>query len=351
MKSFIYGAQRALDAQLQAIDGISKAIHVAHVNGIELEHQWLLDHKMLVAAEPFAWAKETTMAVLAASRSIPLDTEFNSLNLGTESIWWHFEEKLPWQTTIDGSPGIRAICMAPTHYYNRQKTRVTIPAGSDISIFEKALDGDPAVWQEPVTQYGISAWIDGSRRAELSSNDGLFINVGLLDIIPSQTFNWNTGDTMESTLRRCGEDHDKLYGPTGPWHDKPIIGRDKFLLAAEGMARFILAGLTWIHQKVVVCDVQHIERHARKRAERSLKKPPNLRLVQLRRTEYSRPEPAEGEKHREYSIRWTVDGHWRNQKVGVGRKETKLTWVMPYVKGPADKPLVISPKKVYVVSR
>jgi hypothetical protein len=41
----------------------------------------------------------------------------------------------------------------------------------------------------------------------------------------------------------------------------------------------------------------------------------------------------------------------RNQKVGPGRQETKLTWVRPYIKGPDDKPLVVPPKKVFVVSR
>lgn len=43
----------------------------------------------------------------------------------------------------------------------------------------------------------------------------------------------------------------------------------------------------------------------------------------------------------EYSHRWIVSGHWRNQPSGPGRTQRHLTWVSPHVKGPADKPLIV----------
>lgn len=357
MKSLTFGAHEALESMMQARANIALAIHVAHEKGImnELERQWLFDHEMLTKSQPFAWSKETTQAVLAASRSIPTDTQFNSLNLGTEAIWWHFEEKLPWETTTDGVPGIRAICMAPTVDINRRKKRVVLPAGSPMEEFEALMAGTSTLWKETVTQYGISAWIDGpmDRGVEWQSNDGERVKLGKLGIIPSQTFSWVTGDTLQETLDNAAAEHVKVYGPGGVWAGKEIVGQEVFMAAAEGMARFILAGLTWIQQKIIVADVAHIERHARKRVEKELKRKPELRLVQLRRTEYSRPaETSEEDKaKREYNCQWQVDGHWRNQKVGPGRKETKLTWVRPYIKGPDDKPLVVPPKKVYVVAR
>lgn len=43
----------------------------------------------------------------------------------------------------------------------------------------------------------------------------------------------------------------------------------------------------------------------------------------------------------EWTHRWIVSGHWRNQACGEGYSERKLVWVSPHVKGPENKPLVI----------
>lgn len=41
-----------------------------------------------------------------------------------------------------------------------------------------------------------------------------------------------------------------------------------------------------------------------------------------------------------YSHRFVVRGFWRNQPCGPGHSERRLTWVAPFVKGPAGAPLV-----------
>lgn len=330
MKSLVYGAMQALDAQSKAMVGLEKIIQVAQRNRLELSQQWIDDLDMLKRAEPFAWSKDVIDAVLSACGSIPDDTQFNSLNLGTESIWWFLERTLPWETFGDGH-GVRAICMAPVA--TRNKPMLQFPAGSNLADVQCAIAGEPSAWEE--VQYCVTAW---SEHAEFG-------------LIPGQTFDWIAGDSLKQMLQRASDGHDALYGPGRQWHGK-TANKERFLESTEGVARFVLAGLVWLHQKIVVADVQHIERHARKRIEQQLKRQPVLRLVQLRRTEHVQPtddtvDPAK----REYSHRWTVDGHWRNQRVGPGRKETRLTWVMPYIKGPDDKPLVVSSKKVYVVSR
>lgn len=333
MKSFTYGAMQALDAQTSARETMAKLIHVAHMRGLELEHQWMLDHKMLTMAQPFAWAQDISRAVLSASRSIPMDTELSMENLGTDAIWWHFEEKLPWNTITDeGGAGVRAICMAPV------REAKVFPKGAQHDELMRALHGDPAAWEQTVPVYCVSLWIDD--------------NVGLgASPSPSQTFQWRHGESLAGMLQVTAAEHASTYGPNGPWHDRPSIGEDKFLEVTEGIARFLLAGLAWIQQAILVTPDQHIERHERKRLEKELKKRPTLRLVQLRKTQHAYDEDAPEAERRQYSCRFTVDGHWRNQRVGAGRAETKLTWITPYIKGPDDKPLVVSPKKVYVVSR
>lgn len=41
-----------------------------------------------------------------------------------------------------------------------------------------------------------------------------------------------------------------------------------------------------------------------------------------------------------YSHRFLVRGHWRKQPCGPERKMRKITWVVPYVKGPENKPFI-----------
>jgi len=42
---------------------------------------------------------------------------------------------------------------------------------------------------------------------------------------------------------------------------------------------------------------------------------------------------------REFTVRWMVRGHWRNQAHGPGYTLRRPTWINPHVKGPDDKPL------------
>lgn len=64
----------------------------------------------------------------------------------------------------------------------------------------------------------------------------------------------------------------------------------------------------------------------------------------LRRREYTSESEREAEA-RDYSHRWIVRGHMRNQAVGPrnakGGQQHERVWIAPYVKGPEDKPLVL----------
>lgn len=55
---------------------------------------------------------------------------------------------------------------------------------------------------------------------------------------------------------------------------------------------------------------------------------------------------GEGRRYRKSTYKWVVRGHWRNQRVGVGRAERRLTWIASYLKGNPDGPLKTS-EKVY----
>lgn len=118
----------------------------------------------------------------------------------------------------------------------------------------------------------------------------------------------------------------------------------------EVLSRFFLAGCAWLNQKVAVTGIGHVERHRRKQLarEHDAPLPSDVKVVQLRRTE-SRPYESgcRGESA-DWSCRWIVNGHWRNQAY---KNKRELIYIMPYVKGPDDKPLKVPNHTVYQVSR
>lgn len=66
----------------------------------------------------------------------------------------------------------------------------------------------------------------------------------------------------------------------------------------------------------------------------------------LRRTRSPKLDEANG-NGREYSHRWMVRGHWRNQPYKMsGSVVHRQIWISDYVKGPDGKPLVLK-KRVY----
>lgn len=72
-------------------------------------------------------------------------------------------------------------------------------------------------------------------------------------------------------------------------------------------------------------------------------------VVRLRREagDYVRHEP---ESEANYSHRFIVSGHWRNQWYPSGQVHRQI-WISPYVKGPEDQPLVVRPRRVFNLTR
>ena len=68
---------------------------------------------------------------------------------------------------------------------------------------------------------------------------------------------------------------------------------------------------------------------------------PRVKMLTLRENLHRPGEKAEpGEKTREYTHRWIVRGFWREQPYGKGHSLRRRQWIPPFVKGPADKPLI-----------
>lgn len=95
-------------------------------------------------------------------------------------------------------------------------------------------------------------------------------------------------------------------------------------------------------ERIVLSEQRQASRAARREAQRFLYPPSVLRVVELRRPT-NRKDGEEGEEQaaREYSHRWIVRGHWRNQACGPGHSLRKQTWISAYEKGPEDLDLVV----------
>ncbi len=97
-----------------------------------------------------------------------------------------------------------------------------------------------------------------------------------------------------------------------------------------------------IQQKIVRQDTQRASRQQARAAQRAQLPVPDVRILTLRETVVRDQEEATGGRHVEWQHRWIVSAHWRNQwRPSEGRHVPTL--IAPYVKGPADRPLLQRP--------
>lgn len=116
------------------------------------------------------------------------------------------------------------------------------------------------------------------------------------------------------------------------------------------LVRFLVATLLWLGQDLLVSPAERAPRGLRRRLEkRDDAIPPEIKVIQLRPR---RMVGVGGESADpvEWSCQWVVRGHWRQQYYAA-TKSHRPKWILPYVKGPEDKPLRSPKGEVFVVNR
>jgi len=105
---------------------------------------------------------------------------------------------------------------------------------------------------------------------------------------------------------------------------------------------------TLMQQTIVVQTPEKPRRHVRRRLKRkdSPLHEKMVKIVRLRRVRH-RETPKGESQPVDWSHRWVVSGHWRLQPTNQG---VKRIYIMPFVKGPEDKPLLIK-ETVHVLDR
>jgi hypothetical protein len=146
------------------------------------------------------------------------------------------------------------------------------------------------------------------------------------------------------------------------WDDFKQLGQTpdaQERLAEMRMARAMVASFfTFLQQPFVTSATQStgqeigrklMGRTARRRVSRWPSEP-LVRVIQLRRAAAAQKASSEDNAEIDWSCRWLVGGHWRNQPyptLGIIRP----IFILPYVKGPDDKPLKPPRAKLFAVVR
>jgi hypothetical protein len=205
---------------------------------------------------------------------------------------------------------------------------------------------------EKVAVYSI-AWVRGTTRYHDKDDDNKIKHGAGIYLVPviKQTRYWDELD--KEIVPYSYWPHD-LVGWTADldwtpsesnidYEARTEANTEEWLIHPAGAAlrQFMLCFWALCNQKIASGNRG---RKARRRWISEVGEPPHegsVRVVTLRRFTDDETEFTGDESGREWSHRWIVNGHWRNQPVGPGRKETKLIWIAPYEKGPKDKPLIV----------
>ncbi|MER8009643.1 hypothetical protein [Streptomyces sp. NPDC094149] len=112
------------------------------------------------------------------------------------------------------------------------------------------------------------------------------------------------------------------------------------------VARYMFAFWRLITPGVTAASPSHTVSDARADVGSSSPKDPDVRVIRLAAPS-PRPSDAEGEMKRMYHHRWPVRMHKVRQWY-PSLQEHRVIWRGPYIKGPADAPLMMG-EKAYLV--
>jgi hypothetical protein len=111
----------------------------------------------------------------------------------------------------------------------------------------------------------------------------------------------------------------------------------------------LTAQLSFMNLPIITMETMKHSRQVRRASEREGRELPDIRTIILRRKEAKAK--ADTDNNIDWSCRWLVGGHWRNQWF-PSTEEHKPVYIVPYVKGPDDKPFRENKaERIFVVAR
>lgn len=251
-------------------------------------------------ADSFWWSHEIAAAVLQSSVSLPSDALVSQerLSNGKRLGWWWFEKPLH----IEGFEPFQALLWFVGNINNEPAISATTYGFRD-SQSPEALDTIHLNCEKPLEQ----------------------IEKDMSGVSPEEYDRWVKAELIDAP-------------PTARANNQRLL------------LRFFVGAMLWVQQSIVVPTKTQLARHAQKRiagAPDDFRR--ELNIVVLRRRQAEAHSEGNNEPV-EWSCRWIVSGHWRNQ-YHPSTGERVPTWILPYIKGPEDKPLKEPGGKIYIVTR
>lgn len=173
---------------------------------------------------------------------------------------------------------------------------------------------------------------DPSARGQWYSND-IPVKDDLGSVwVPLGRADWCLGDDPDSVAF----DTEIIAGETGD-----PIDLQTHLSMVEDRRRMLALWVLSAQPGVATRRVERGDRADRRRAARAGLPEPDVQVIHLRRPPTREESDGSGVN---WSHRWIVNGHWRNQPYGPARTLRRPQWIAPFTKGPEDKPLVVNEK-------
>jgi len=143
---------------------------------------------------------------------------------------------------------------------------------------------------------------------------------------------WGVGDTYDEA------GWVKKYDPD-LWMATPAEARTR--------AQILATSFLLLKQRVVVPERRPTDRTTGRRWANKAH-PAGIASVTLR---HAAPREKGEKRPVDWTHRWWVSAHWRNYRVGKGRERSEPRFISPFVKGPADRPLLAQPERLFKVVR
>ena len=140
------------------------------------------------------------------------------------------------------------------------------------------------------------------------------------------------------SLVRHGEQRVWLEIGSVHWPWGTPSDEDASISTIEDLHRLSCVWALAVEPRITDSRAEHVQPAARRRAARVGRPISTIVAIDLRGASQA-GSGAGGQ--RDYSHRWTVRGHWRQQPVGPGGQQRRPTYIAPYIKGPEGKPLVV----------
>lgn len=173
----------------------------------------------------------------------------------------------------------------------------------------------------------------------------------LMPFVPSPKR--HAGAPSQLTMWRFGDDIEKLSQSVRDLARREAQLQDKELHAVRRVEqmRYIAACMAFMNQRILTQRGERADRSTRRRLERAgWTHEPEIKVITLRRASNRDAQQESTRDPVEWSCRWIVSGHWRRQFY-LSTGEHRPVFVLPYIKGPDEKPLRATADRVFVVSR